>query len=137
MKRSKVVALLAIGVGPLALAACDHRPECRTGEPQTQDCQPASSAHGGGGSGSGSHGWWPFAGSSSSSDAVATTSGTVTHGLRKAAGRRLAEAGASTKQIMAVLGLKSIELAELYTRDAEQEHLAEGGMTVWEGKATR
>lgn len=61
----------------------------------------------------------------------------VTHGLRKAAGRLLAEAGASTKQIMAVLGLKSIELAELYTRDAEQEQLAEGGMSVWEGKATR
>ncbi len=61
----------------------------------------------------------------------------VTHGLRKAAGRLLAEAGASTKQIMAVLGLKSLELAELYTRDAEQEHLAEGGMTVWEGKTAR
>ena len=38
---------------------------------------------------------------------------------------------------MAVLGLKSLELAELYTRDAEQEQLAESGMTVWEGKAAR
>ena len=61
----------------------------------------------------------------------------MTHGLRKAAGRLLAEAGSSTKQIMAVLGLKSIELADLYTRDAEQEQLAEGGMSVWEGKAGR
>lgn len=61
----------------------------------------------------------------------------VTHGLRKAAGRLLAEAGASTKQIMAVLSLKSLELAELYTRDAEQEQLAEDGMSVWEGKAAR
>jgi integrase len=61
----------------------------------------------------------------------------VTHGLRKAAGRFLAEAGSWTKQIVAVLGLKSIELTELYTRDAEQEQLAEGGMSVWEGRATR
>ena len=59
----------------------------------------------------------------------------VTHGLRKAAGRLLAEAGASTKQTMAILGLRSLSLAELYTRDAEQEHLAVGGMTAWEGRA--
>ena len=60
----------------------------------------------------------------------------VTHGLRKAAGRLLAEAGASTKQIMAVLGLRSLSLAELYTRDAEQEHLAADGMSAWEGRTT-
>lgn len=61
----------------------------------------------------------------------------VTHGLRKAAGRLLAEAGASTKQIMAILGPRSLNLAELYTRDAEQEHLAASGMTTWEGRGER
>ena len=71
MKRSKVVALVAIGIGPLALAACDRRPECRPGEPPSQDCRPASSAHGGGSA----RGWWSF-GRSSSTDAVATTGGT-------------------------------------------------------------
>jgi integrase len=38
------------------------------------------------------------------------------HGLRKAAGRRLAEAGCTTKQIMAVLGHKSLAEAERYTK---------------------
>ena len=38
------------------------------------------------------------------------------HGLRKAAGRRLAEAGATTKQNMAILGHKSLAEAERYAR---------------------
>lgn len=46
------------------------------------------------------------------------------HGLRKAAGRRLAEAGCSARQIMAVLGHKTLAEAERYTRDAEQAGLA-------------
>ena len=55
------------------------------------------------------------------------------HGLRKAAGRRLAEAGASARQIMAVLGHKSLSEAERYTRDAEQAGLAAGAVVLWEG----
>ena len=47
-----------------------------------------------------------------------------------AAVRRRGSAGSS----VAVLGLKSLELAELYTRDAEQQQLAEGCTPVWEGK---
>ncbi len=47
------------------------------------------------------------------------------HGLRKAAGRRLAEAGCSTKQIMAVLGHKTMQEAARYTESADQERLAD------------
>lgn len=47
------------------------------------------------------------------------------HGLRKAAGRRLAEAGATAHQIMAVLGHKTLGEAERYTRAADQLRLAD------------
>ncbi|TXM72899.1 tyrosine-type recombinase/integrase [Methylobacterium sp. WL12] len=50
------------------------------------------------------------------------------HGLRKAAGRRLAEVGCSANVIMAVLGHKSLSEAERYTRDADQARLAEAGI---------
>ena len=50
------------------------------------------------------------------------------HGLRKAAGRRLAEAGCSAKEIMAVLGHKTLSEAERYTRDADQARLALAAM---------
>jgi integrase len=54
------------------------------------------------------------------------------HGLRKAAGRRLAEAGCSARQIMAVLGHKSLSEAERYTRDADQKQLAEAAIVKLE-----
>ncbi|MFY9834569.1 MAG: tyrosine-type recombinase/integrase, partial [Methylocystis sp.] len=38
------------------------------------------------------------------------------HGLRKATGRRLAEAGCTPHQIMAILGHKSLSEAERYTK---------------------
>lgn len=44
----------------------------------------------------------------------------VLHGLRKAAARRLADAGCSVHQIMAITGHKSIEEVERYTRAASQ-----------------
>lgn len=56
------------------------------------------------------------------------------HGLRRAAGRRFAEAGCSTKQIMAVLGHKSIVEAERYTRDADQIRLATAAMSLLEAQ---
>jgi integrase len=46
------------------------------------------------------------------------------HGLRKATGRRLAEAGATAKEIMAVLGHTTLAEAENYTADADQIGLA-------------
>lgn len=50
------------------------------------------------------------------------------HGLRKAAGRRLAEAGCTSHEIMAILGHKSLAEAERYTRAASQELLAESAI---------
>ena len=57
------------------------------------------------------------------------------HGLRKAAGRRLAEAGCSTRELMAVLGHKTLSEAERYTRDAEQARLASVAVARLEGRS--
>nr|WP_246664600.1 tyrosine-type recombinase/integrase [Rhodoblastus acidophilus] len=56
------------------------------------------------------------------------------HGLRKAAGRRLAEAGCTAREIMAVLGHKTLSEAERYTRDADQARLAEAAVTRLEAQ---
>lgn len=48
----------------------------------------------------------------------------VLHGLRKAACRRLAEAGCSARQIMAIAGHKSLDEAERYTEAADQKRMA-------------
>ncbi|MCP4304252.1 MAG: tyrosine-type recombinase/integrase [bacterium] len=56
------------------------------------------------------------------------------HGLRKAAGRRLADAGCSSHEIMAVLGHKTLAEAERYTRDADQVRLSGSGIAKLEGK---
>lgn len=50
------------------------------------------------------------------------------HGLRKAAARRLAEAGCSANQIMAMTGHKSLKEVERYTRAAGQKLLAQAAM---------
>jgi integrase len=59
---------------------------------------------------------------------AAGLSGRTAHGLRKAAGRRLAEAGATAKEIAAVLGHQTLDEVETYTRDADQGRLAEAAM---------
>lgn len=46
------------------------------------------------------------------------------HGLRKAAARRLAEAGATTHEIAAVTGHRSLQMVAYYTTSADQERLA-------------
>jgi integrase len=51
------------------------------------------------------------------------------HGFRKAAGRRLAEAGCSANEIMSILGHKTLAEAERYTRDADQQRLARAAVT--------
>ena len=56
------------------------------------------------------------------------------HGLRKAAGRRLAEAGLSSRELMAVLGHKTLTEAERYTRDADQARLASAAVARLEGR---
>lgn len=48
----------------------------------------------------------------------------VTHGLRKAAARRLAEAGCSAKEIASITGHATLREVERYTAAAEQARLA-------------
>ena len=50
--------------------------------------------------------------------------GCVLHGLRKAAARRLAEAGCTPHQVAAVTGHTSLSEVERYARAADQEKLA-------------
>lgn len=59
------------------------------------------------------------------------------HGLRKSAGRRLAEAGCTEKQIAAILGHKSLNEVARYTREANQAHLADDAMDRLEKAETR
>lgn len=59
---------------------------------------------------------------------AAGLSGCTLHGLRKTLGKLLAEGGASTRQLMDVLGHDDIVHAELYSREAEQVRLATEGM---------
>lgn len=54
--------------------------------------------------------------------------GYTLHGLRKALGVKLAEADASTRQLMETLGHNNIAFAELYSREASQIRLAVQGM---------
>lgn len=52
------------------------------------------------------------------------------HGLRKAACRRLAEAGCSANQIMSISGHRSLSEAEKYVRAADQVRLAQSAMAT-------
>ncbi|MBR0676657.1 phage integrase family protein [Roseomonas alkaliterrae] len=60
-------------------------------------------------------------------EAAGLPPGRSPHGLRKAAGRRLAEAGATAHQIMSILGV-TLQTATIYTREAEQMRMAVAGM---------
>jgi integrase len=51
------------------------------------------------------------------------------HGLRKAACRRLAEAGCSGNEIMAISGHATLKELVRYTKDADQARLARNAMT--------
>lgn len=69
--------------------------------------------------------------------AIAGLKGKSPHGLRKSAGRRLAEAGCSEKQIAAILGHRSLSEVARYTREANQAHLADDAMARLEEAETR
>ncbi len=58
------------------------------------------------------------------------------HGLRKAAARRLAEAGCSASEIAAITGHKSLSMVQLYTASADQEKLAEAAVARLQGRHT-
>jgi integrase len=61
-------------------------------------------------------------------NAAGLSNGTSAHGLRKAACRRLAEAGCSAKEIMAISGHASLREVERYTKAVDQEHMARAAM---------
>jgi integrase len=50
------------------------------------------------------------------------------HGLRKAAARRLAEAGCSEHEIAAITGHASLDEVRTYTKAVNQKRLAEAAM---------
>lgn len=54
--------------------------------------------------------------------------GCTIHGLRKTLGKLMAEGGASTRELMDVLGHDDITHAELYSREAEQVRMARQGL---------
>jgi site-specific recombinase XerD len=51
------------------------------------------------------------------------------HGLRKAAATRLADAGCSPHEVMAITGHVSLSEVQRYTKAAQQERLAEQAMS--------
>ena len=55
---------------------------------------------------------------------------TCAHGLRKAACRRLAEAGCSANVIASISGHTSLREVELYTKAADQVRMARQGMAA-------
>lgn len=61
--------------------------------------------------------------------------GLSAHGLRKAACRRLAEAGLSPHHIMAISGHKSLSEVERYTREVNRAKLAREAMAAYPGRA--
>jgi integrase len=61
-------------------------------------------------------------------NAAGLANGTSAHGLRKAACRRLAEAGCSANEIMAISGHASLREVERYTKAADQERMARAAM---------
>jgi len=61
-------------------------------------------------------------------EAAGLPDGLSPHGLRKAAARRLAEAGCSTHQIAAITGHATLSEVQRYTRAVDQEKLAREAM---------
>lgn len=69
--------------------------------------------------------------------AAAGLKGKSPHGLRKSAGRRLAEAGCTEKEIAAILGHTTLGEVARYTREANQAGLADAAMDKVEKAETR
>jgi hypothetical protein len=60
--------------------------------------------------------------------------GATLHGLRKTLGKLLAETGATTRELMGVLGHDAIAHAELYSREADQQAMAKTGLEKAESR---
>jgi integrase len=63
-------------------------------------------------------------------NAAGLPKGTSAHGLRKAAARRLAEAGCSANVIASITGHQSLSEIERYTKAADQARMARDGMAT-------
>lgn len=63
--------------------------------------------------------------------------GLSAHGLRKAAARRLADAGRSTKQIQSVTGHSTLQEVDRYTRAADQQKLADDAVDSMPDRSDR
>lgn len=61
----------------------------------------------------------------------------VTHGLRKAAARRLAEAGCTTNEIASITGHATLQEVERYTKAAEQKRLAQSAIRRLQAESPR
>lgn len=61
----------------------------------------------------------------------------VPHGLRKAAARRLAEAGATDREIMSITGHRTVKEVTRYTDAADRARMADAGMEKVEKVNTR
>lgn len=70
-----------------------------------------------------------------SEERKAATRQCVTHGLRKAMCRRLAEVGCSAMEIQAITGHASIKELEVYVKEARKVILAQGAIAKFEGAA--
>jgi integrase len=57
------------------------------------------------------------------------------HGLKKAGMTRLADAGATTHELMAISGHKTLNQVQLYTRDANDKKLADSAMAKKQGQS--
>jgi integrase len=58
------------------------------------------------------------------------------HGLRHSAGRALAEAGCSAHEIQAVIGHRTLQMVQHYTKAAQQKRLASSAIAKLEGTGT-
>ena len=67
-------------------------------------------------------------------DAAGLPGRCVTHGIRKAAARRLAEAGCTANEIAAITGHATLQEVSRYTKAAEQKKLAESAMQRLAGR---
>ena len=65
--------------------------------------------------------------------AVATRHAMIRDGLRKAAARRLAEAGCTAHQIAAITGHRTLAEVQRYTQAADQGRLARDAMARIKG----
>jgi integrase len=111
VKQQKTGAELWIALHPVLKAEIDAAPKDHLNLVTTQYGEPFTSA---------GFGNW-FGEKARAAGLVARTA----HGLRKAAARRLAEAGCTPNQIMAVTGHQNLSEVTLYTASVDQSRLAD------------